>query len=396
MAARRLQSADRGFKVHESGAVVMTRPRKFMQDGQVKDIEAVVALLDGQLSLHGPGNTVWLRLCAEMQAWLRAHEAKLARLLGGDRRQWKAHRELAMNGTLGLCLAMRFTRSRWVRGHFLTMLRQHRVHTAVDLARAMSLAQASPTSVVYLGFSFKSSRPYIGMVHSRDPWLRFSEHWGQIDDHANGLADPEEAKYKYMASNGGVSGWHFLPLMVSPVVLPKTDVLRLEKHIWGRYPTRLNGMRHRLCRVRSLPDRTQTSNSRGTNPSSPSPHSLEPVIVHVMSHNAGVSAVEPSLQNALKTSPGATWHTSCPHSTLSVERSLGSSVVMVRQHGGGFVVAKLRAALKWTRKVLADWVTLTFIVRTVHDLHRGDDYEFLLALARHEVPKAEADDLLVE
>ena len=145
MAARRLQSADRGFKVRESGAVVVTRPRKFMQDGQVQDIEAVVTLLGGRLSLHGPGNTAWLRLCAEMQAWLRVHEAKLARLLGGDRRQWKAHRELSMRGTLGLCLAMQFTRSRWVRSHFLTMLRQHRVHTSVDLARAMSLAHASPS-----------------------------------------------------------------------------------------------------------------------------------------------------------------------------------------------------------------------------------------------------------
>ena len=106
--------------------------------------------------------------------------------------------------------------------------------------------------------------------------------------------------------------------------------------------------------------------------------------------------MEPSLQHTLKTFPGATWHTSCPHPTQAVERRLGSSVVLVRQHGGGFVVAKLRAALKWARRVSADWVTLTFIVRKVQDLQRADDYEFLLALARHEVPKAEAEDLLVE
>ena len=37
-----------------------------------------------------------------------------------------------------------------------------------------------------------------------------------------------------------------------------------------------------------------------------------------------------------------------------------------------------------------------FIQRTGHDMTRADDYEYLMVLAKHEVPLHEASDMLVQ
>ena len=204
---------------------------------------ALTLLGDRAVNLRVPQPRLWPRLCSAMHAWLEKHEHDRGALVRGDRRQWTAHREVVMKDTLGLCLAMKFSRRQWIRRHFQTLLRQYSVGTAVELASRIAQTHAMPTSVVYIGFSFRTSRPYIGMVQDRDPWLRFTEHWASIADHQAGLSDPREAKYSYMASNGGVSRWHFLPLVVSSMVLSRRDLHRLERHVWRRYPTRLNGMK---------------------------------------------------------------------------------------------------------------------------------------------------------
>ena len=37
-----------------------------------------------------------------------------------------------------------------------------------------------------------------------------------------------------------------------------------------------------------------------------------------------------------------------------------------------------------------------FITRTEHDMTQADDYEYLLALVKHEVPLHKASDMLVQ
>ena len=403
MAARRLNPDNHGYYIRESGTVTLTRPRLDIAQDALTDMLAALQLLgEGAVYTRVPWPMLWTRLCDAMHAWLVQHEADRAALVRGDRRQWVAHRELVMKGTLGLCLAMRFSRKQWIRGHFQTLLKQHGVHTAVELAGRVALTHAQPASVVYIGFSYCTSRPYIGMVQSRDPWLRFSEHWAKIADHQSGLSDPREAKYSYMASQGGVDRWHFLPLVVSSVVLSRYDLHRLEKLVWSRYPTRLNGMRpgRSGSRAKVLPDNSPTSNTMTRMCAGKSKHGgLPPVFSGVLGHEGGTvrgGTLEPNLEQALRSYPGVSWHTSAPHAVVMVKRLLGASLVVVRQHEGGCFAGRLRNAIKWTQQMPGSWVTLTFLSKKVKLLQRGEDYEFLLALARHEVPTSEAEDLLVE
>ena len=359
MAARCLL-ADHGYFTNGDGSVTLTRRCEDMAPEALTDLKAALMLLgDRAVYLRCPQPRLWTRLCDAMHAWLRRHEGDRAALLHGDRRQWTTHREVVMKGTLGLCLAMRFSRKQWIRKHFLTLLKQYGVGTAVELARRIALTHAAPVSVVYIGFSFCTSRPYIGMVQDRDPWLRFTEHWIKIADHQAGISDPREAKYSYMASQGGADRWHFLPLVVSSMVLSRRDLHRLERHVWSRYPTRLNGMRPRgsRSRIKVLPDNIPTSRRMHTGMAAAgtvakSDH-LPPVIASVFGHELGSGEVspEPSLEQTLRSYPGATWHTSAPHAMLMAERVLGASVVIVKQHDGGYFVGRLRAALKWTQRL---------------------------------------------
>ena len=407
MAARCPLLADHGYLKHMDGSVTLTRSCEDMTPTALTDLKAALTLLeDRAVNLRVPQPRLWTNLCSAMQVWLDGHESDRGALVQGDRRQWTAHREQVIGGILGLCLAMRFSRRQWIRKHFLTLLRQYQVGTAVELASRIALVGAVPTSVVYIGFSFKTSRPYIGMVQERDPWLRFAEHWASIADHQAGLSDPREAKYSYMASNGGVNRWHFLPLVVPSMVLSRRDLHRLERHVWSRYPTRLNGMRPlgARSRLRVLPDNSPTSRrlhramAEAAGTVGAEPDHLSPVIAQVFGHELGSKDVslEPGLEQTLRRFPGVTWHTSAPHALLMASRVLGASVVIVKEHRGGYFVGRLRAALKWTQRLPGSWVTLTFLQKHVKQMQRGEDYEFLLAIARHEIPTSEAEDLLVE
>ena len=407
MATRCPLPADHGYLTHLDGSVTLTRPCEDMEPAALMDLKAALTLLgDRAVNLRVSQPRLWINMCSAMKVWLDRHECDRGALVLGDRRQWTAHREVVIKDTLGLCLAMRFTRRQWIRKHFYTLLRQYNVDTAVELASRIAMISTVPTSVVYLGFSFQTARPYIGMVQERDPWLRFAEHWASIANHQSGLSDPREAKYSYMASNGGVNRWHFLPLVVPSMVLSRRDLHRLERHIWSRYPARLNGMRPRGANSRSrvLPDNSPTSRrlhkarADAAGDVQVEPGHLSPVIAQVFGHDLCSRAVspEPSLEQTLRSFPGATWHTSAPHALVVAKRVLGASVVIVREHKGGYFVGRLRAALKWTQQLPGSWVTLTFLQRHVKQLQRGEDYDFLLALARHEIPTSEAEDLLVE
>jgi hypothetical protein len=98
-------------------------------------------------------------------------------------------------------------------------------------------------SIVYVGFSFTSKRPYYGMVHNRAPHQRCQEHWRAILQHGSGMAVEKEQKYMFMSQHGGAAKWHFLPYITCGQVIPVLKLKTLESRIIGMYPNSLNRMK---------------------------------------------------------------------------------------------------------------------------------------------------------
>jgi hypothetical protein len=74
---------------------------------------------------------------------------------------------------------------------------------------------------------------------------------------------------------------------------------------------------------------------------------------------------------------------------------VGKSTVLMYDHSGNNFVGSLERAFKAGAGWVQGWRYLGIIHRIEHDMTRPDDYEYLLALCRNEIPKAEAQDLLV-
>ena len=63
---------------------------------------------------------------------------------------------------------------------------------------------------------------------------------------------------------------------------------------------------------------------------------------------------------------------------------------------GNSLVGLLKAAVDIARKRGAGQRYLGMIQRLEHEMNRPEDYDYLLALGRSEIPKSEACDLLVQ
>ena len=184
-----------GWKQDPSGTfvVTVTRPICFTASEQC-DIRAIVALLGhASPSLHDPRDVVWPRLCQAMDDWRSAFECRRKETLDGDRTPWVAHAKLYQAGLLGVLLSMRFTRHRWVRRWFWRLCNEWQCDTAVQLAASMRTQMDRDDSIIYVAFSFASSRPYIGAVEARYPILRWNEHWAAVLK--SGRGEVGELKY---------------------------------------------------------------------------------------------------------------------------------------------------------------------------------------------------------
>ena len=97
-------------------------------------------------------------------------------------------------------------------------------------------------SIVHVGFSFRTKRPYYGLVHNRKPQERWQEHWRAILQHGSGMATEREQKYSYMSHNGAAAKWYFLPYITCGQVIPILRLKTLEGRIINQYPNSLNRM----------------------------------------------------------------------------------------------------------------------------------------------------------
>ena len=103
----------------------------------------------------------WSAVCAALAKWMVEFEATRARVLRMERTSWRQHERLYKDNMLGICLRMRWAREVWVRAHFDRLCMQFHVETAVDLSCALRACMEKDDSIVYVGFSFASKRPYI-------------------------------------------------------------------------------------------------------------------------------------------------------------------------------------------------------------------------------------------
>ena len=69
--------------------------------------------------------------------------------------------------------------------------------------------------------------------------------------------------------------------------------------------------------------------------------------------------------------------------------------MLMYDHSGNCVVGSLDRALRAGVGWAAGWRYLGMIHRMEQTMNRPEDYEYLLALCRNEIPKSEAQDLLV-
>ena len=89
---------------------------------------------------------------------------------------------------------------------------------------------------------------------------------------------------------------------------------------------------------------------------------------------------------AMKTCLTGAWHSSYPWSTTQSARRWGDSMVVLLDRAGHSFPGKLRAALTHSARWPAGQRIFGFIQRTEHHTERPDDYEYLQALAEHEIP----------
>ena len=173
---------------------MVTRPECATTVSERRDLHAMRAVLGPSFpSIDGPNHVVWPRLCEAMADWRSTLECRRLEMLDVARSPWKAHHGLYQANLLGIVLSMRWSRKRWVRSWFNRLCSQYNCDTAVQLTDYLRTVMEREDSIVYVGFSFTSSRPYIGAVEARHPILRWDEHWSAILQ--SGRGETSDRKY---------------------------------------------------------------------------------------------------------------------------------------------------------------------------------------------------------
>ena len=102
------------------------------------------------------------------------------------------------------------------------------------------------------------------------------------------------------------------------------------------------------------------------------------------------------LNSAIALYTTVSWHSSYPWSITQSIRRFGGSIVVLYDGEGNSFVGLLKAAVKTAREWGVGHRYLGMIQRQEHKMNRPEDYDYLLALCRSEIPKSEACDLLVQ
>jgi hypothetical protein len=407
-----VEAASRGWYVAPDGVyrptVSDSANMQIFTTDEFRDVSALVATLrDATPCLRGPRHVVWPLLCEAMAHWRSVHEADLDACLDAERTSWVDHGKLYASRMEGVCLAMRFSRQKWVRGLFSQLCEQHKCATAVDLAACFLTIMNREDSIVYIGFCFYAKRPYIGMVHERRPYRRWEEHWrGTLQASQGELC---ERKYGYMHDNGGAKSWFFVPWVSCGETISLNRLRVMEKRIIALFPNALNGIRSKwanpaprgnkvgeAAKAKTAAaeegdrrfNKVKVSNARKGS-------KVIQVQVHYMTAAGGV-VVGCDLGTAMAVSDCISWHLSYPWSTLTCQRRWGRSEVVCYSDSGLVAAGSLRSVISSVGRWAVCRVYLLILRRVQHVRQLTAEDDYLLALCENEVPRHEAEDLLVQ
>ena len=147
--------------------------RERFSTAEWSDVNAMYRILGGSMpSPEGSRGTVWPELCRAMHGWLKENEAQRALIVDTDRPSWVSHEAFYGYWMVALCLRLRWAREKWIRSLFRCLCMQFQVDTAVGLATKLRVCMDRDDSIIYVGFSFRSKRPYYGLVEARAPHER--------------------------------------------------------------------------------------------------------------------------------------------------------------------------------------------------------------------------------
>ena len=137
------------------------------------DVNATYRVLGGSIPrLEGSRGTVLPLLCRAMRVWLKENEVRRALIIDTDRPSWVNHEAFYGCWMAAICLRLRWAREKWIRSLFRCLCMQFQVDAAVELAMKLRVCMDRDDSIIYVGFSFRSKRPYYGLVEARAPHER--------------------------------------------------------------------------------------------------------------------------------------------------------------------------------------------------------------------------------
>ena len=368
---------------------------------EIVDVNAAAQLLrDACPTITGSRKTVWPSLCEAMHVWGNTLVMDREEILHIERTSWRRHEQFYKQSLLGICLRLRWAREKWARRIFTRLCDQFCVVTAVELASVLTACMEENNSIVYIGFSLQTKRAYYGMVHERSPHERWQEHWRAVMQHGAGIATEAEKKYTYMASHGGAASWFFLPYISCGQVMPLHRLRDLEGKIIALYPNSLNRLRHSASLYKAVPygGQAPVSVSKASDVQGRRKPGNSRVEMRVQAATAD-GAIQPTatdLNQAIAMCTAVSWHSTYPWSTIQSIRRFGGSIVVLYDGEGNSTVGLLKAALQTARHWGMGQRYLGMIQRREHAMNRPEDYDYLLALCKCEIPKSEACDLLVQ
>ena len=201
-------------------------------------------ILGGSMpSLEGSWDMVWPLLCCAMHVWLKANEVRHALTSDTDRPLWVNHEAFYgcwMVSLVTRCLCLCWAWEKWIRSLVCCRCLQFQVDTAVELAMKLHVCMDCDDSIIHVGFGFHLKWPYYGLVEACAPHEQWVEHWRAIRQHQTGLAMNREEKYVYMAANGGISQWFFLPYVLHGTPIELNRLQQLEQSVIQWFPNALN------------------------------------------------------------------------------------------------------------------------------------------------------------
>ena len=204
-----------------------------------------------------------------------------------------------------------------------------------------------------------------------------------------------------MAANGGIIKWFFLPYISCGQQIELNRLQHLEQSVIRRFPNALNRCRHPACTQRVVRssadvDKHAEDAARKAARQGYDDSRIDTAVSYVNSADDTGPKVTHLINDAISKCLTIAWHSSYPWSTTQSARRWDDSVVLLLDRAGNFFTGKMRAALTHSARWPAGQRMMGFIQRTDHDMTQADDYEYLLTLAKHEMPLHEVGDMLVQ